>query len=46
MLCFTLAGGGGVLAYIHRRGVPPWLPIRERGYLGGLYNEMSEHNGI
>lgn len=46
MLCFTLAGGGAVLAYIHRRGVPPWLPIRERGYLGGLYNEMSEHNGI
>lgn len=30
-----LAGGAGALAYIHLQGVPPWLPIRERGY-GGL----------
>jgi hypothetical protein len=31
--CLAL-GGGAALAYIHYRGIPPWLPIRERGYVG------------
>jgi hypothetical protein len=44
MIVAVLLGGAGALAYIHTQGMPPWLPIRERGYgAPGLYNELSEH---
>lgn len=44
MLFSILLGGAGALGFIHLRGIPAWLPIRERGYGGpGLYNELSEH---
>lgn len=38
-------GGSAALAYIHYRGIPPWLPIRERGY-AGMYNELGDYGGI
>ena len=41
VLVSLLLGSAAALGYIHMYGVPPWLPIRERGY-SGLYNEMSE----
>jgi hypothetical protein len=42
----TLAlGGVAALGYVHWYGIPPWLPIRQRGY-HGMYNELSQHGGI
>ena len=46
MVVALLLGGGGAMGWVHMYGVPPWLPIRERGYQLGLYNELSEHGGI
>lgn len=41
-LCFAMLLGAAAFAgWVHWNGIPPWLPIRERGY--GLYNELSEH---
>lgn len=40
-----LLGAVATGLYIHLHGVPPWLPIRNRGF-GGLYQELSEHEGI
>ena len=43
LLALTL-GGAAAFGYVHYRGIPAWLPIRERGYASmGLYNELSEH---
>lgn len=43
VLFSLLLGAAVVLGYIHYMGLPPWLPIRDRGFGGlGLYQELSE----
>jgi hypothetical protein len=38
----VLLGSVAALGYIHWNGIPPWLPLRERGYaMAGMYNELS-----
>ena len=47
VLFFAAAGAAAAFGFIHVQGVPPWLPIRSRGFGGvGLYQELSEHEGI
>ena len=42
MVFSVLLGSVAALGLIHWNGIPPWLPLRERGYaMAGMYNELS-----
>ena len=45
LMVFLALGGAAAFGFIHFNGIPPWLPVRERGYQG-MYNELSETTGI
>lgn len=41
----ALLGTAGFAAFIHHRGVPSWLPIRQRPFTS-LYSELSDNDGL
>jgi hypothetical protein len=46
VLFWLAVGGGSVLLYVSRKGIPAWMPLQNPNYGLGIYQELTENEGI